>query len=131
MVFRRATTLATRGRYGQTPNLRCFFNLYPLRDFPYLTAFAGAEKVTLRLILCLSRGTSRERQRTCKRGISCPFRPRATSVVALRFQPLPLAGLPLSRFTRRGRKDYSTACVGRECYSTPCVCLCNTLRMGI
>jgi len=28
------------------------------------------------------------------------------------FQPLPLAGLPLSRFTRRGRKDYSTAYVG-------------------
>ena len=47
-----------------------------------------------------------------KRG-ACPFRPRATSVVALRlattalrFQPLPLAGLPLSRFTRRGRKEY-------------------------
>ena len=29
--------------------------------------------------------------------------------MALRFQPLPLTGLPLSRFTRRGREDYSTA----------------------
>ena len=31
--------------------------------------------------------------------------------MALQIQPLPLAGLPLSRFTRRGRKDYSTAYV--------------------
>ena len=29
--------------------------------------------------------------------------------MALRFQPLPLTGLPLSRFTRRGRKSYSIA----------------------
>ena len=47
MVFRRATTLVARGRYGQTPNLRCFFNPFPLRDFPYLVSLAGAEKITL------------------------------------------------------------------------------------
>ena len=38
------------------------FNPFPLRDFPYLVSLAGAEKVTLRLILCLYRGTSRERR---------------------------------------------------------------------
>ena len=27
-----------------------FFNPFPLRDFPYLTTFAGAEKDTLRLM---------------------------------------------------------------------------------
>ena len=34
--------------------------------------------------------------------------------MALRFQPLPLAGLPLSHFVRRGRKDYSTAYASRK-----------------
>ena len=29
------------------------FNPFPLRDFPYLVSLAGAEKVALRLILCL------------------------------------------------------------------------------
>ena len=49
MAVRRVATLATRGRYGQTPNLRCFFNPFPLRDSPYLVSLAGAEKVTTRV----------------------------------------------------------------------------------
>ena len=41
------------GTDKETPKFAVFFNPFPLRDFPYLTTFAGAEKVTLRLILCL------------------------------------------------------------------------------
>ncbi|MBP3671845.1 MAG: hypothetical protein J6J06_07775 [Bacteroidaceae bacterium] len=37
------------------------FNPFPLRDFPYLTTFAGAEKITPLHIHCLSRGTSHKR----------------------------------------------------------------------
>ena len=44
------------GTDKETPKFAVFFNPFPLRDFPYLTPFAGAEKVTLRLILCLYRG---------------------------------------------------------------------------
>ena len=33
----------------ETPKFAVFFNPFPLRDFPYLTSFAGAEKITLRL----------------------------------------------------------------------------------
>ena len=80
MVFCRATTLVARGRDGQRNVTNSFtfasieaqaasvaalhlihsarllttealrFNPFPLRDFPYLTTFAGAEKVTLRLL---------------------------------------------------------------------------------
>ena len=47
MVFCRATTLVARGRHGQKYTIiAVFFNPFPLRDFPYLTTFAGAEKVT-------------------------------------------------------------------------------------
>ena len=45
----RVATLVARGRYGQEIPQFAFFNPFPLRDFPYLTTFAGAEKVTLRL----------------------------------------------------------------------------------
>ena len=39
---------------------------------------------------------------------------QGNAIFAVIFQPLPLAGLPLSRFTRRGRKGYSTAYEGRQ-----------------
>ncbi|MBP3671482.1 MAG: hypothetical protein J6J06_05920 [Bacteroidaceae bacterium] len=38
------------------------FNPFPLRDFPYLTSFAGAEKVTPLHTYLPHRGTSRERR---------------------------------------------------------------------
>ena len=48
MVFCRATTLVARVRDRQKYTiLAVFFNPFPLRDFPYLTTFAGAEKITL------------------------------------------------------------------------------------
>ena len=37
---------------------------------------------------------------------------KETPKFAVFFQPLPLAGLPLSHSVRRGRKDYSTAYEG-------------------
>ena len=37
------------GTDKETQYLRCFFNPFPLRDFPYLVSLAGAEKITLRL----------------------------------------------------------------------------------
>ena len=61
MVFCRATTLVARGWYGQKYTIiAVFFNPFPLRDFPYLTTFAGAEKVTpLHTYLHLKRHESR------------------------------------------------------------------------
>ena len=43
------------GTDKETPKFAVFFNPFPLRDFPYLTTFAGAEKVTLRLYCIVMR----------------------------------------------------------------------------
>ena len=49
------------GTDKETPKFAVFFNPFPLRDFPYLTTFAGAEKITPLHIHCLYRGTSHKR----------------------------------------------------------------------
>ena len=41
------------GTDKETPKFAVFFNPFPLRDFPYLTSFAGAEKITPLHIHCL------------------------------------------------------------------------------
>ena len=70
-------------------------------DFPYLALLAGAEKVTA-VTICSSAERSEDRGAVelCE---TEGFRKFITYYI---FNPFPLRGLPLSRFTRRGRKGF-------------------------
>ena len=77
----------------------------------HLVSRAGAEKATPLHTYLPHRGTSHKRKMwlrpSCFRSemlIQVWHSSRLLATVALWFQPLPLAGLPLSHFVRRGRK---------------------------